>query len=155
MQRPGTGLYVVEEYYRISQPKLRYDRQRAKSTIVTVTPFCAFTGRKADAPFSWYTRQYTQEDTEREKEAYLFIRIRTEDGGMADIGPPFTEDCLWGLTQWWCRDANGARRCLATGLMLPNVCIMDRKHGPVQLELFDQEHSEGIQHTEVTGWTRA
>ena len=69
---------------------------------------CAFSGRKADDLFYWYTRQYTQEETEREKEAFLFMRIRTEDGGIgvhrqdggtADVRPPFTEDCLRGLTQ--------------------------------------------------------
>ena len=30
--------------------------------------------------------------------------------------------------------------------MLPNVCIMDRQHGPDQLVLIDQDHSESIQH---------
>ena len=34
---------------------------------------------------------------------------------------------------------------MATGLMLPNVCIMDRQHGAVQLELIDQDLSESIQ----------
>ena len=100
--------------------------------------FGAVTGRKADDLFSWYTRQYTQEETEREKEADLFIRIRTEDGdievhrqdgGNGQINPPFSEDCSTGWTQWWFLDANGARRCLA----------MDRQHEPVQSELIDQE----------------
>ena len=36
---------------------------------------------------------------------------------------------------------------MVTGLMLLNVCIMDRQHGPVQLELIDQDHSEITQHT--------
>ena len=32
---------------------------------------CAFTGRKADDLRSWYTRQYTQEEADREKDAHL------------------------------------------------------------------------------------
>ena len=32
-----------------------------------------------------------------------------------------------GLIKWWFQDAVGARRCLATGLMPPSVCMMDRE----------------------------
>ena len=40
--------------------------------------------------------------------------------------------------------------------MLPNVCIMERQHEPVQIELIDQDHSESIQHIQgVTVWTSA
>ena len=74
---------------------------------------------------------------------FFFVEIRTEDGGIgvhrqdggkAERRPPFTEDCLGGLLPWWFQDADGARRCRATGLIVSNVCIMDRKHGPVQLD---------------------
>ena len=51
------------------------------------------------------------------------------DGGNAEINPPFREVCLEGWTQWWLKGANGARRCLATGLMLLEVCIMDSNMG--------------------------
>ena len=34
--------------------------------------FCAFTQQKADHFKSWFSRQYTQEETEREKEAFFF-----------------------------------------------------------------------------------
>ena len=65
-----------------------------------------------------------------------------------DSHPPFTEDCPRGsLMQWWFEDAVGARRCLATGLMLPSVSIMDRDHGPLQLDAIDREHRECSQQT--------
>ena len=61
--------------------------------------------------------------------------------------PPFTEDCQRG--QWWFKDAEGARRCLAKGLMLPSVCIMDTEHGPVQLDVIDRELAACSQQTGV------
>ena len=83
----------------------------------------------------------------------FFIRIRTEDGGIGVHGQD------GGLTT--IKDANGSRRRFATVLMLPNVCVMGRQRGPVQLELIDQEHSQGIQHLGgggeggITRWTSA
>ena len=44
--------------------------------------------------------------------------------------------------QWWLKDAGGARRCLVTGLMLPNVCIMDREH-----DVTDREDTEFLLQT--------
>ena len=94
-----------EQHYRVSQPNSRCNSGRGQSQVGLVFrtgcdySFCAVTGRKPDDPFSWYTRQYTQEKTARETEAYLFIRIRTEDAGIgvhrqdsgsAEMNPPFT-----------------------------------------------------------------
>ena len=153
-----TCLCVVEEdgrYYGMSQPNSRCNSGRGQSHAGFIYDgpcyaFCASTGRKADDVCSWCARPYTQEETERAKEANLFIRTRTEDGGIgvhrqdggkAEMSPPFNEECLRGLTQWWFKDANGASRCVATGLMLSNGCIMDRQHVLVQLELIGQEHT--------------
>ena len=49
---------------------LRYNSGRGQSQVGLVFrtgcgySFCALTGRKPGDPFSWYTRQYTQEETE-------------------------------------------------------------------------------------------
>ena len=40
--------------------------------------FRAFTGRKADDLRSWYTHQYTEEEADREKDAYPFIVARKD-----------------------------------------------------------------------------
>ena len=67
--------------------------------------------------------QYTQEEMDREKKAYLSDRVRKEDRGFgvhrrvgrkADMHPLFTEDCPRGLMQWWYEDVGGAKRCIAT-----------------------------------------
>ena len=49
--------------------------------------------------------------------------------------------------RWWFKDAVAASRCLASGLMLPNVCTMEREHGPVQLDVIDREHTKCSQQT--------
>ena len=95
----------------------------------------------------------------------LFIRIRTEDvgvrrldGGNAESNPLYLEDVPRSWTQWLFKDANGAKRCMVTGLMLPNVCIMNGEHWLDQLELIDQYHSESIQQTRssrMDGGTRS
>ena len=81
---------------------------------------CAFTGRKVDDLRSWYTRQYTHEEADREKDAFLFMRFRKQygcfgvlrqDGGKVEVNPPHIEDSFWGLMQSWFQDAVGARRC--------------------------------------------
>ena len=99
-----------------------------------------------------YTRQYTQEETDREKEAYLFYQVRKEDGsflssqaGRRNGGytPTFRQGPSEGR---WFEDEDGARRCLATGLMLPNVCIMDR-----ELDVLDREYAECLQ--QIGGFT--
>ena len=87
---------------------------------------------------SWYPRQYTQEEADREKDAYLFVWFRKgrwmffgvhrQDGDKVDVHPPYKRDSLRGLMQWWFQDAVAARRCFVTGLMLPNVCMVNRKH---------------------------
>ena len=41
--------------------------------------FCAFTGRKMDGLRSWYTCQCTQEEADREKDAYIFVKFRERD----------------------------------------------------------------------------
>ena len=48
-----------------------------------------------------------------------------------------TEDCRRCWTQWSLKDANGAKRCLAIELLLPNVCMMDRKRGLVLPDVID------------------
>ena len=48
----------------------------------------------------------------------LFVRFRKEDGCFG----VHREDSLRGLMRWLFKDAVGARRCLATGLMLP-ICV--------------------------------
>ena len=54
-------------------------------------------------PRTVYLQRVKKKETEREKEAYLFIGVRKEygcieverqDGGKAESSPPFTEDCL-------------------------------------------------------------
>ena len=112
--------------YRITLPNLQYNSGRGESQVGLIYDrdgytLCAFTGRKANDLRSWCTRQHTQEETDRVKEAYLLIGVRKEDGGFgvhrqhggkADIHSPFTEDCRRSLMQWWLEGADGAGRCL-------------------------------------------
>ena len=124
---------------------------------MTATPFAPSLGEKADDLFSWFSSQYPQEETEREKDAYLLIRMRTEDGGFRvhkqkrKGGNPHIlhRKLLNGLDAKVIKGADGARRCLATGLMQPNVCITDREHGPVQLA------QSAYSRRAVTRWTSA
>ena len=142
----GTGLCAVEgdgRDHRISQPNLRCKSGRGQSQVGLVYgcdgyALCAFIckkrqERKGKGIFSlrYVQRMEVSEFTGR-------------TGGKAEISPPFTEDCLGRLTHW------GFLRCLATGLMLSNVCIVDGQHGPAQLELIVQENSEGLQLTEAS-----
>ena len=101
---------------------------------MTVTPLAPSLGGRRTNYDHGIRVTTRREETDREKEAFFFTRGRKEDGvhrhdgGKADIHPLVTEDRLRGLMQW-CKDADGARRCFATGPMLPNVCIMDRVQG--------------------------
>ena len=52
------------------------------------------------------------------------IGVHKQDGGNAEISPLFIEDCLKSWTQlWFHKDANGARRYMTTGLMLPKKYV--------------------------------
>ena len=87
----------------------------ASSTIVTVTPL-------APSLTTYDLGVRVRKNQIAEKEAYLFyedggIGVYRQDGGKADISPPYLED-----------NADGARRCFVTGLRLPSVCIMDTEH---------------------------
>ena len=82
IEQLGLGLRAVESdgrAYRITQLNLQYNSGRGESQLGLIwdrdgyTFFvCAFTGRKADDLRSWYTRQFRQEETDREKEASIF-----------------------------------------------------------------------------------
>ena len=48
--------------------------------------------------------------------------VHRQDEGKVDIRSLSMEDSLWGLMQWWFQNAVRARRCVATGLMLP-MCV--------------------------------
>ena len=52
------------------------------------------------------------------------------DAGKTDIHPLVMEDCPRCLMQWWFYDADGARRCVATELILPtHLDLIDKPEG--------------------------
>ena len=130
--------------YRITQPNLQYNRGERQVGLIYDRDgytFCAFIGESADDLRSWYTRQYTQEEAEREKEAcFLFGYVQRmevlEFTGRTEERRTFAH-LSQRTAQEWLKDADGARRCLASGLMLHNGSIIDRTHGPVQLHFID------------------
>ena len=81
MEQLGSGICAVEtdgRPYRITQPNLQYKSGRGKSQVGLIYvrdsyTFCAFIGNKADDLRSWFSRQYKQEETDREKAASHFI----------------------------------------------------------------------------------
>ena len=53
---------------------------------------------------------------------YVPKMVLSEFTDRMEVMPKLT-DCPWSWSQWWVEDAIGARRCLANGLMQPNVCV--------------------------------
>ena len=91
-------------YYTISHP-LRYDSGRGRGQVGLVYER-DFTGRRADDLFSGYTRERTQEETDRETEAYLFGYVqRMEVSEFAD-----RTEVMPKLTHRLQRTAKGADR---------------------------------------------
>ena len=127
IEQLASGFCAIEiggRSYRITQPNLHFSSGRGESPVCLI----------------------------HDRHGYIFLRLHCEEGGRltrmlfahggkAEIHPPFTEDCLKRPMQWWFQDADGARRCLATGLVLLNVCIVDSEHGSDQLDAIDREHT--------------
>ena len=81
IEQLGLGLRAVESdgtACRITQLNLQYNSGRGESQVNLIydrdgyTFLCALSMGGRRTIRSWYTRQYTQEETDREKEASLF-----------------------------------------------------------------------------------
>ena len=76
MEQPATGLCAVEtdgRAPRTTLPNLQYNSGRRGSQVgsSTITPFAPSAGGKRTMYAHGYTREYTQEEADRENEVYL------------------------------------------------------------------------------------
>ena len=142
MKRLGTGFCVVEEdggYYRISAQSAVQQWQMATSGWAHHRDGIAFLRlhwKEGGRPISWCTRQYTQERNGG-------FGVYRQDGGKVELSPPSTQDRLRSLAQWCERSKRmpwhwaDATLCMHHG----------QEALPLQLELIDRGHSEGLQLT--------
>ena len=101
-------------------------------------------------PLAWYRRKFTPAET-RSEAMKIFERSSKEDGcigGHRQEGVRvnvFTVQRGRHRTMWCFQDAEGARRCVATGLIIPNVSLVDREDR--EFPSTEEERLRCFQHT--------